>query len=234
MDAGIVKFNVGGQIFEMLEQTVRAKPETLLCTLLDDPARSKDASAPVFVEADPGLFGYIMAWYRYGSICLPHNISLEEMQRECAFYQLPDGLSIKQECVRPHQALKVLQDVAAKAKERVTDTKAGLLAAGIYVHFLEQGSTGQGNSVRVDKDFCEKHELPPLSSVTARRACEHLLALAEPDGWKAAVSPKYNGVPLAVEYWEVQFKVLQPPKRAACESTQSLVGRASQKSQRNA
>eukprot|EP00971_Amphidinium_carterae_P196169 3892462-Amphidinium_carterae.1 len=42
------------------EQIVRAKPDALLCTLLDDPARSEDASTPIFVEADPGLFRYIV------------------------------------------------------------------------------------------------------------------------------------------------------------------------------
>eukprot|EP00971_Amphidinium_carterae_P055883 1102290-Amphidinium_carterae.1 len=114
----ITKGPLGALSATTQEQIVRAKPDALLCTLLDDPARNEDASIPIFVEAHPGRFHYIVDWYRYGSICLPHNISVKEMQRECAFFQLPDGLSIEQECVRPPKALKVLQGVATKAQER--------------------------------------------------------------------------------------------------------------------
>ena len=36
----LVCFRVDGERFEILEQTVRAKGETLLCTMLDDPQRT--------------------------------------------------------------------------------------------------------------------------------------------------------------------------------------------------
>ena len=63
---GIVAFNVGGETFKVLEQTVRAKPDTLLCTMLDDPARTgkKQSSKPIFVEANAKLFPFILDWYR--------------------------------------------------------------------------------------------------------------------------------------------------------------------------
>ena len=59
---GIVTFDVGGEQFKVLEQSIRAKPETLLCTLLDDPERS-DLGKPIFVNGDAKRFRYILDWY---------------------------------------------------------------------------------------------------------------------------------------------------------------------------
>ena len=94
---GMVTFRVGGEDFEVLEQTVRAKPDTLLCTLLDDPEQQKPTSKPICVEGDKQRFRYILDWYRYGSIRIPTTIAVEEMRRECAFFQLPDDVKISQE-----------------------------------------------------------------------------------------------------------------------------------------
>eukprot|EP00403_Amphidinium_massartii_P012811 CAMPEP_0178425688 /NCGR_PEP_ID=MMETSP0689_2-20121128/28850_1 /TAXON_ID=160604 /ORGANISM="Amphidinium massartii, Strain CS-259" /LENGTH=251 /DNA_ID=CAMNT_0020047355 /DNA_START=195 /DNA_END=947 /DNA_ORIENTATION=+ len=99
--AGTVTFNVGGVMFDVMEQTIRAKGETLLSSLLDDPGRVKDEqqAAPIFIEADPICFRYILQWYRYGSICLPVTISMADMRRECAYYSLPDDVRISREAV---------------------------------------------------------------------------------------------------------------------------------------
>eukprot|EP00971_Amphidinium_carterae_P167726 3323403-Amphidinium_carterae.1 len=90
-----------------------------------------------------------MDWYRYGSMCLPHNVSVKEMQRECAYFQLPDGLSIEQESARPATAVRVLEVATAAAKARH-------VAAAVYACFLEQG--GQ-RGLDVNQAFCEKHNL---------------------------------------------------------------------------
>ena len=98
--AGTVEFNVGGETFKVLEQTIRAKPDTLLCTMLDDPACSgkpEKSTEPVFVEANAKLFPFILDWYRYGTILIPSSMSLQQMRRECAFFQLPDAVSIKRD-----------------------------------------------------------------------------------------------------------------------------------------
>ena len=48
-------------------------------------------------ERMPQRFRYILDWYKYGHICIPATIGMEEMRRECAFFQLPDDVKITQE-----------------------------------------------------------------------------------------------------------------------------------------
>ena len=43
---------------------MRAKPDTLLCSLLDDPERKNFECEPIFVEGDKQRFRYILDWYR--------------------------------------------------------------------------------------------------------------------------------------------------------------------------
>mmetsp|Transcript_12271 Transcript_12271/g.28671 ORF Transcript_12271/g.28671 Transcript_12271/m.28671 type:complete len:247 (+) Transcript_12271:59-799(+) len=124
-----VVVNVGGEKFEVLRQTIEAKPETLLCTLLHDPAgastkehhgtASAATGVELFVEADPKRFRYILDWYRYGSICLPCSISVQEMRRECAYFQLPDDLKISRERPSPTEGVAALQAALDAAKEEI-------------------------------------------------------------------------------------------------------------------
>mmetsp|Transcript_60206 Transcript_60206/g.143502 ORF Transcript_60206/g.143502 Transcript_60206/m.143502 type:complete len:216 (-) Transcript_60206:11-658(-) len=134
---GVVSFNVGGEVFEMLEDMVRAKPNALLCTLLDDPGY-RERSEPIFVAADPKLFRYILAWYRFGSICLPSAISMEEMQRECAFYQLPDNVKMSRE--RPTAASAIttaVEGIEAVRRKAIQDAEEAGLRAFAAVGFRE-------------------------------------------------------------------------------------------------
>jgi len=79
----------------MLEQTVRSQPDSLLCTLLDDPEVNK--VTPIFVQGDAKLFRFILQWFRYRKILLPPSVSTQEMRRECAYFQLPDDIAIERE-----------------------------------------------------------------------------------------------------------------------------------------
>mmetsp|Transcript_46087 Transcript_46087/g.84464 ORF Transcript_46087/g.84464 Transcript_46087/m.84464 type:complete len:150 (+) Transcript_46087:115-564(+) len=103
---GVVSFNVGGQRFDVLERTIRAKGDTLLCTMLDDPELKNSDNEEIFVEGDATLFRFILSWYRYGRILLPTSISEEEMRRECAFFQLPDEVQIS--CDTPYHTAEML------------------------------------------------------------------------------------------------------------------------------
>ena len=93
-----------------------AKPDTLLCTLLDDPEQRDSSSKSIFIEADKERFRYIVDWYRYGSICIPHNISMQEMRRECAFFQLPDETKIMRD--EPLELLHLLGEDFDSWKEK--------------------------------------------------------------------------------------------------------------------
>mmetsp|Transcript_53833 Transcript_53833/g.99513 ORF Transcript_53833/g.99513 Transcript_53833/m.99513 type:complete len:324 (+) Transcript_53833:72-1043(+) len=117
-----VTFDVGGDKYKVLEQTIRAKPDTLLCTLLDDIGR-KDKAQAIFVDGNPKRFPYILDWYRFGSICIPRSIGMDEMRRECAYFQLPDDLKISRERASLEEAVECLQEVRKKARSDAHDAK---------------------------------------------------------------------------------------------------------------
>lgn len=67
-----VKFNVRGRVFEVLrEPTLSLHPGTLMSTL----AEEHSGDDPVFVEANPELFPYILEYMRSRSIHIPLTIS---------------------------------------------------------------------------------------------------------------------------------------------------------------
>mmetsp|Transcript_71898 Transcript_71898/g.134434 ORF Transcript_71898/g.134434 Transcript_71898/m.134434 type:complete len:251 (-) Transcript_71898:120-872(-) len=102
-----VSFDVGGTIKKVLAQVVRSKPETLLCTLLDDPAR-KSGKKPIFIDRNASLFDSILDWYRHGFIILPPGVGMDRMRLECAYYQLPDSVGIRVESLET--SLSAVQD----------------------------------------------------------------------------------------------------------------------------
>mmetsp|Transcript_9217 Transcript_9217/g.21316 ORF Transcript_9217/g.21316 Transcript_9217/m.21316 type:complete len:238 (-) Transcript_9217:46-759(-) len=122
-DADLVTFCVGGEHFQVLERVVRAKPDTLLCTLLDDFAR-QDKSKSIYVDADPIRFRYILDWYRYGSIRIPGNMGIAEIRRELAFYQLPDGVKITRDS--PGMQISDLQESIKRMQRTLRDSNRSL------------------------------------------------------------------------------------------------------------
>ncbi|CAE8631933.1 unnamed protein product [Polarella glacialis] len=84
-----IKFNVGGTIFEVAQDTLRSKSaDTLLNVMLE--RWTQNPCEPQFIDRDPELFRYILAWYRDdGCILLPITISKAEILREAEFFGLP-------------------------------------------------------------------------------------------------------------------------------------------------
>mmetsp|Transcript_10814 Transcript_10814/g.19621 ORF Transcript_10814/g.19621 Transcript_10814/m.19621 type:complete len:243 (-) Transcript_10814:112-840(-) len=113
--AGIVSFNVGGTVSQVLESVIRSRPDTLLCTLLDEPGR-KEQSAPIFIDRNADMFNPILDWYRHGFIITPPTVSLERMRLECAYYQLPDDVQIRTEQLE--SSLSTLRDWHADTREK--------------------------------------------------------------------------------------------------------------------
>eukprot|EP00971_Amphidinium_carterae_P145736 2888200-Amphidinium_carterae.1 len=140
------------------EQTVRAKPDTLLCTMLDDPAQQRSAKKPIFVQGNSCCFQYIMDWYRYGSMRVPSNVSIEMLRRECAYFQLPDDVSIKRGHPALEEAVQTLQDAKAEVRARI-------VACSVFEYFLERMPanyevTIDGEFHKMYPQFAGKVELP--------------------------------------------------------------------------
>eukprot|EP00928_Gymnodinium_smaydae_P068350 TRINITY_DN5145_c0_g1_i2.p1 TRINITY_DN5145_c0_g1~~TRINITY_DN5145_c0_g1_i2.p1 ORF type:complete len:301 (+),score=43.94 TRINITY_DN5145_c0_g1_i2:59-904(+) len=92
-DSGTVVFNVSGRHFEVLRQTIEARPSTLLAALLEDVGT--DSKRPIFVDACPDRFGHILDWYRFGEMYVPEQqCPIQGLLREARFYLLPDIVRI--------------------------------------------------------------------------------------------------------------------------------------------
>lgn len=83
-----VLFNVSGRHFEVLQLTIEARPTTLLATLLHD--IGTDRTRPIFVDANPDRFSYILDWYRFGEMHIPRDYSVEALLGDARFFLLPD------------------------------------------------------------------------------------------------------------------------------------------------
>ena len=191
-DQATVTFRVGGGNFEVLEHLVRAKPDTLLCTLLDDPEHKNNVDKPIFVQADEQRFRYILDWYRFGSICIPFGIGMEEMRRECAFFQLPDDVKISREngleafALAGEDFVRRRNRAAEESRSKATDA----MAAYIY-HTIWSSKTWDGPTVAVKcpdvQELC--------SSVWAESVIKATQALAEEDGFSLTMSSVRTKVP---------------------------------------
>mmetsp|Transcript_72736 Transcript_72736/g.135912 ORF Transcript_72736/g.135912 Transcript_72736/m.135912 type:complete len:237 (+) Transcript_72736:84-794(+) len=140
-----VTYDVGGTVKKVFEHVVRSKPETLLCTLLDDPARTS-VEEPIFIDRSADLFDAIMDWYRHGFILPPLGIGLERMRLECAYYALPDDVEIRFEDVggathafyssRAHAKQAVLAEFA-ELQAKYHEVVHSLVAVAAYADILK-------------------------------------------------------------------------------------------------
>lgn len=87
--AGTAVFNVGGRHFEVLRQTVEARPTTLLALLLEEVGTAGDR--PIFVDANPDRFSHILDWYRYGEMYMVEGCPVRGVLRDARFFLLPDA-----------------------------------------------------------------------------------------------------------------------------------------------
>ncbi len=83
----IVTLDVSGTIFKMSLTLIRKHPGAFLDNLTQ--CWSENEDEVVFVERDPVLFRYIMAFYRSGRIQLPMTESVKAMKDEIDFFLLP-------------------------------------------------------------------------------------------------------------------------------------------------
>jgi len=81
---GTVVFDVGGRLFRVLRQTIQTRPSALLASLVDD--LGTDSSRPMFIDANPDRFSYILDWYRYGEMFIPNDSTIEAVLRDARFF----------------------------------------------------------------------------------------------------------------------------------------------------
>jgi len=109
---GTVTFDVGGTLFKVLAQTILACPSTLLASMLED--ISVNPEKPIFVDANPERFSFILDWYRYGEMYAHVDGLVPALLRDACFFLLPDvviingrSFTLRPPASKPFPALKV-------------------------------------------------------------------------------------------------------------------------------
>lgn len=201
-------FDVGGRVFKILRHIVEARPLTLLASLLDD--IDTDASQPIYVDANPDRFGYILDWYRYGEMFVPtQGFPIEAVLRDARFFLLPDSVKINSVSysIQPPLAEEVQNEAINSTmcgwpnfgrflQETISDIKAhfanlGAVAAHVQTQsnrpsFLNPITYPRGH---VDAGVCKKRDLPRLVfrpkefrfSIQESRNCDRWFRWLDPE-----------------------------------------------------
>lgn len=178
---GTVVFDVGGRLFRVLRQTVQTRPSALLASLTDD--LGTDSSRPIFIDANPDRFSYILDWYRYGEMFIPNDSTVDAVRRDARFFLLPDVVRINGTSHAIHPILASEAHDAMVAAVTATwpsfDDCIRDMCLDIKAHF--EGLGANANEPRhFDANSCDKETLaegtfPPkeiqLSTLLYRNDC---------------------------------------------------------------
>mmetsp|Transcript_22753 Transcript_22753/g.65450 ORF Transcript_22753/g.65450 Transcript_22753/m.65450 type:complete len:260 (-) Transcript_22753:118-897(-) len=126
-----VQFNVGGRIYEVLrEPTLSLYPDCLLNTL----AEESSGGEPIFVEADPDLFQYILQYLRGRKMCIPVLVSIKAVIDEAAKIGLVvEEKDIEREVLPIGVWCRAAQASQRKAKEALQEHVEALKLAYLQV-----------------------------------------------------------------------------------------------------
>jgi len=126
-----VQFNVGGRIYEVLrEPTLSLYPDCLLNTL----AEESSGGEPIFVEADPDLFQFILQYMRSRKLCIPITVSIKAIIAEAAKLGLVvEEKDIERDMLPIGVCCRSLRTSQFEAKEALRESTATLIDAYLRV-----------------------------------------------------------------------------------------------------
>ncbi len=99
----VVKFNIGGQRYEVSRSLLCIYPESMLAKCASDQWQ-EDPEAEIFIEGDGDLFRYVLIYLRHGSVCLPVTESNGALMKELEFY----GIDVNEESICNAETDKVM------------------------------------------------------------------------------------------------------------------------------
>ncbi|CAE8618877.1 unnamed protein product [Polarella glacialis] len=187
-----VKFNVCGKMFEVLRQpTLSLHPNSILSQL----AEESDGSQPIFVEANPELFQYILDFHRHRKILVPITVSTAAILREAQLLGVRVTLADIETESFPLGKLAALTAVATEGLQNQAHlsthrSKVELLAHLIIARVVSIVDSGARNGVLVTvnrdslEDWVQNHLVvlamahgtyQPLSAVDNTELLQQLL-----------------------------------------------------------
>lgn len=85
-----IKFNIGGQNYEVSTSLLEIYPDTMLARSVSSQWHSGDPNSEIFIERDGALFGYVLKYLRDRKACLPLTVAKKELLAELRYYGVQD------------------------------------------------------------------------------------------------------------------------------------------------
>jgi hypothetical protein len=111
----IIRFNVGGKLYEVSRSLIEQQNDTMLARLVSEIWEQKGSgNEAVFIERDSERFAYVLDYLRDGQVYLPATISKEALMMDMDYYGIvADGTKIA-----VNFGIARLQEINCLMKER--------------------------------------------------------------------------------------------------------------------
>lgn len=84
-----VKFNVGGQRYELSRSFLSLHPNTMLAKAASDQWQ-KDPTKEIFIDRDGQLFLFVLSYLRDGEVALPNTVRKVTLLKELVYFGVDD------------------------------------------------------------------------------------------------------------------------------------------------
>jgi hypothetical protein len=142
-----IKFNVGGQIYEISRDIVMSHPDTMLARITSE-TWQKDPTETIFINGDGERFRYVLDYLRTGSICLPLTVPKPAILKDLEYYGFEnvnpddiDGCSANFEAAT-HMS-KMDAHVTKNVKALKLDAAYSLISYECCKYYSNGGAQGQ-------------------------------------------------------------------------------------------
>ncbi len=187
----VVRFNIGGQRYEVSRSLLGLHPKSMLAKCISDQWKERH-EAEIFIEGDGDLFRYVLIYLRHGSVSLPITESKVALVKELEFYGIDvDEDGIDETATNKAKALQTfkiaiaeLMDYTGRAHEEYRYSQLALDCILAYLETMRKDSFSlctKGHSRELVKYL--------TTDENAARNVRKLLALVKKD---ANVKQKVN------------------------------------------
>jgi hypothetical protein len=122
----VIRFNVGGTLYEVALTTLMKSPETMLAKLASKKwceRSGNDADESIFIDRDGEIFKYILAWYRNNVILIPRTIHIGAVKNEVKYFSLPNTVVVEQEKIPISECFEELKGHKEKCEKDIEKIK---------------------------------------------------------------------------------------------------------------
>ena len=158
----IIRFNVGGDRYEISHDLIEQHQGTLLGTLVSK-RKEESHGKELFIDRDGKTFRHVLNYMRYGSVCLPITASKKDFLRELNYY----GIAVHDEsaCVQQEgyvDTTLMSKTIRREIQRQVKKVPSDVLARECYRVYLEENEVRTRisfNPAIMDPTICQAFDI---------------------------------------------------------------------------